>query len=474
MRKKHYRAMRKYIVFLLFLFLYACNVYRELPAPALDTGWKSKVIPAYEQVGGGDPEQGFAYLKNGEYIGSGMPLELIRKMKRLSGNPDTVLNREGINADLAYLLTAFTAENGVEVVNGNCFTCHAGEFNGQIVIGLGNSFSDYRQNMSFMGKGLKMAMKLRYGKRSEEWAAYEDFGRYFEAMAPHIETNQPGVNPAAHLAEACVAFRDPQDLTYTEDPNFELPRYVIATDVPPLWNVRKKNALYYTAVGRGDFSKLLFQASVLGIPDSAAAREAVTNFVDVVAWLKSLEPPAYPGPIDQPLAQQGKLIFGEHCSGCHGAYGSDETYPNKVIALDVIKTDPYYATYAVQAPIVEWYNNSWFATSQPESFFLPEAGYIAPPLDGVWATAPYLHNGSVPTIEDLLNSKQRPAFWKRSGRSDDYDYQKIGWNYTVKNNGAGKWTYDTTIPGYSNAGHYFGDKLTSDQRTAVIEYLKTL
>lgn len=128
----------------------------------------------------------------------------------------------------------------------------------------------------------------------------------------------------------------------------------------------------------------------------------------------------------------------------------------------------------MKAPIVDWYNESWFATSYPTSYFEPEAGYVAPPLDGIWATAPYLHNGSVPTLEDLLNSYQRPDYWHRSGESNDYDYQKIGWNYTVEKNGKGKWTFDTTLPGYSNTGHYFGDHLTKGERGAVIEYLKTL
>lgn len=464
--------MKKTLLLIALGALLACNVYRDLPAPALKQSWKSKKIESYPQTSGGDPDRGFDYIVNGDYIGSGVPLDLMEKRIRKDAEP--VLGREGLNENVVYALTAFESNNGIEVVNGNCFTCHAGKLNGEVVLGLGNSFSDFRQNMKPLSKGLRLAMKLKYGKKSPEWAAYQDFDYYFSAMAPHIETNQPGVNPAAHLAEACVAYRDPQTLEYTGDPILELPDYVLASDVPPLWNVRKKNALYYTAVGRGDFTKLLFQASVLGIADTAAARQAVNNFKDVVAWLEQLEPPTYPGPIDNDLAARGEMIFAEYCSGCHGTYGEEESYPNKVIALPVIKTDPYYATYAVEAPIVEWYNNSWFAQSQPTSWFEPEAGYVAPPLDGVWATAPYLHNGSVPTLEDLLNSRQRPEFWQRSGNSRDYDYEKVGWNYQARSNGRGKWTYDTTIPGYSNAGHYFGDKLSATERAAVIEYLKTL
>ena len=220
-------------------------------------------------------------------------------------------------------------------------------------------------------------MKLRFGKKSQEWEAYEDFRRYFRISAPYVKTNQPGVNPAAMLAEACVMNRDPQDLSYREKPNFSMPRYAISTDVPPLWNLKKKNALYYTAVGRGDFSKLLFQASVLGIPDTVAARNAITNFKDVIAWIKTLEPPAYPKPINESLAGKGERLFEKYCENCHGSYGQVETYPNKIVSLDYIKTDPLYASYAVQAPIVDWYNQSWFATTEPHSRLEPEAGYVA-------------------------------------------------------------------------------------------------
>lgn len=460
------------IIFFAFFFIVACNVYKDLPAPPVTQEWKSKVIPPSPQTGGGDPAKGLDYIINGDYIGSGIPLSLMERSFRKT--EDTVLHREGLNENLPYVLSAFKAKNGISVVNGNCFTCHAGQLNGEVIVGLGNSFSDFQGSYKMLSSGMRLAMKVKYGKKSPEWIAYQDFDYYFKESAPHIKTNNPGVNSAAHLAEACVAFRDPQTLEYTGDPILELPDYVVASDVPPLWNAKKKNALYYTAVGRGEFTKLLFQASVLGIPDSAAAREAVNNFKHVVAWLNELEPPKFPGKINQSLADKGKLIFEENCSGCHGTYGEEETYPNKVIALNTIKTDPYYATYAVQAPIVDWYNQSWFATTSPTSYFEPEAGYIAPPLDGIWATAPYLHNGAIPDLASLLNSKERPSYWQRSGDSRDYNYQKVGWNYKEKNNGSGKWTYDTTIPGYSKAGHYFGDKLSNGERSSVIEYLKTL
>ena len=104
----------------------------------------------------------------------------------------------------------------------------------------------------------------------------------------------------------------------------------------------------------------------------------------------------------------------------------------------------------------------------------PFTGYIAPPLDGVWITAPYLHNASVPTLEAILNSKIRPAYWSRDFDHPQYDYEKLGWKFSTESKGGSKTVYDTTVPGYGNYGHYFGDVLSDAERKAVIEYLKTL
>jgi hypothetical protein len=111
-------------------------------------------------------------------------------------------------------------------------------------------------------------------------------------------------------------------------------------------------------------------------------------------------------------------------------------------------------------------------------------GYQAPPLDGIWATAPYFHNGSVPTLYDVLNSKSRPQRYTRSFKTDkeDYDFEKVGWKVTLVKDKLPNTApaierrkiYDTTLPGRSNAGHTYGDKLTDPERMAIIEYLKTL
>ncbi|MDX1907472.1 MAG: hypothetical protein SF053_10600 [Bacteroidia bacterium] len=424
------------------------------------------------QATGGDPDRGFYYLTHSGYIGGALPAELYQKL--LDTYTDTVLRREGPAGHLPYPMIYYQGAGGVNMVSGSCFTCHASALNGRIVFGLGNSFSDFRPNNAGQTRLLALASRMKFDKDSPERAAADHALGYFRAITPRIMTDNPNVNPAFRLEEACAAQRNPADLTYRRQPVFMMNTFNIGSDTPPLWNVAKKQALYYNGMGRGDFTKLLMQASVLGIADSTAAREVQQSFDDVLAWLRSITPPAWPEAVDPSLAAAGEVIFLDKCSKCHGRYGAEETYPNKMVPLAEIKTDSLYALYFLRAGLDDWYNSSWFATSQPRSEMRPSAAYIAPPLDGIWASAPYLHNGSVPTLAALLDSRIRPDYWSRSGDSRDYDYAAVGWRYTTESNGRGKNTYNATLPGYENIGHYFADTLSDTQRTALLEYLKTL
>jgi len=89
-------------------------------------------------------------------------------------------------------------------------------------------------------------------------------------------------------------------------------------------------------------------------------------------------------------------------------------------------------------------------------------------------TAPFLHNGSIPTLEALLNSTKRPTYWERDFENPIYDFENVGWRYKTHLKPGGKTVYNTDLPGYGNYGHFFGDKLNDVERKAVIEYLKTL
>ncbi len=98
--------------------------------------------------------------------------------------------------------------------------------------------------------------------------------------------------------------------------------------------------------------------------------------------------------------------------------------------------------------------------------------YKARPLDGIWATAPYLHNGSVPNLYELLHpaSERTKKFYVGSRK---FDPKHVGF---VTQASAGTTELDTSLPGNSNSGHdsYGEDELTDEQRWQLVEYLKTL
>jgi hypothetical protein len=186
------------------------------------------------------------------------------------------------------------------------------------------------------------------------------------------------------------------------------------------------------------------------------------------------------------LASRGEAIFNDTCSKCHGTYGEQWTYPSKIVPIDEIGTDRTRFEGFTKA-WANHYNSSWFARKAANGVsgkVRETAGYQAPPLDGVWATAPYFHNGSVPTVYHVLNSKARPRVFTRSFKTSlaDYDPFKLGWKIQVLERGANadlpsverRKIYNTTQPGRGNGGHTFGDHLTDAERYAVIEYLKTL
>ena len=109
----------------------------------------------------------------------------------------------------------------------------------------------------------------------------------------------------------------------------------------------------------------------------------------------------------------------------------------------------------------------------------PERVYKAAPRDGVWATPPFMHNGSVPNLyEMLVPAKERT---KKFCLGREFDPVKVGLDTTCK---SGTFVIDTAMRGNSNAGHSFeegprgngviGPLLTDDQRWALVEYLKSI
>jgi mono/diheme cytochrome c family protein len=344
------------------------------------------------------------------------------------------------------------------------------------------------------------------------------------------------------------------------------------------------------AAGPGEFQELI---SLSG----DGYRNRIEQYdQDLEAFFLSLQSPEWPGDIDTALAEQGAILFhtkdlwaqagnadapkplggNGSCASCHGAYSpryvKDERYletaelegvAGHISPLDVIGTDRARSDMLTPTLRERWDTTFWGYTDGVPGFVAPGdknpaveladdmlplagrpmgvcgwqkevIGYQAPPLYGVWATAPYFHNGSVPTLAQVLDSSRRPAIWQRQLQeqhgikgfdqrfAEAYDPVAVGWKHQAMScedipgsalfncnpvneqgpsltqmlqnflNGAVSWTglvnlpdptpgagdkrlvYDSRILGNGNGGHSFTDVLTEQERNALIEYLKTL
>jgi mono/diheme cytochrome c family protein len=429
-------------------------------------------VPPSVQRTGGDVQKGFDYLTTGDYVKGGIPYSLF--VLGMGEDNKNDLNRNGNNENISYGYTAVIAQNGEVLVAPNCLQCHAQMIDDKLYIGMGNALADFTENEKLNLKNLqriKLLLKLTSPKKYEASRHFIDVAK---VVGPYLIPAVHGVNPADRLAAVLAAHRNPVTFAWSDTAQLDIPKDLIPSDVPAWWLLRKKNAMFYNGFGRGDFGKFLMASNLLTTNDTAESREVDSHMPDVLAYIYSLRPPVYPKPIDHTLAAKGEIIFNTNCSRCHGTYGREETYPNLLIPEADIQTDSFlYKSNYSNPQFVNWFNNSWFTTGDHPAKLELFAGYMAPPLDGIWATAPYLHNGSVPSLDALLNSKHRPEYWSRDVNAPGYNYEDPGWKYKKEEQGDNKNIYNTTLPGYGNYGHYFGDLLSDQERKALIEYLKT-
>ncbi len=199
----------------------------------------------------------------------------------------------------------------------------------------------------------------------------------------------------------------------------------------------------------------------------------------VEEWILDARPPAFSEffPVDEALAARGAPVYKEYCAACHGASGHDfsgeyvgRVTPIETIATDRRRLDSYTNTLAVnQATLYAGY--PWRFTQFRKTF-----GYANMPLDGLWLRAPYLHNGSVPSLRDLLEpAARRPAvFWRGN---DVFDPTKVGFVSDQAEAGGRKFfRFDTAVAGNGNAGHEgraYGTELSAADKVALVEFLKT-
>jgi mono/diheme cytochrome c family protein len=345
------------------------------------------------------------------------------------------------------------AKTGIQL---DCLVCHGGSIGGTSIVGLGNTTLDL--------KALLEEMTAADGQRLPP--------------STFTLTSVRGSVNAGQIAVVLLSFRN-ADLSPRRFP-LPLGASYPECDIPPWWHMARKATMYYD--GRTDARSVRsIMQFMLGEKTLEEFKELEPIFRDIHAYLKSLRPPRYPFAIDQARADRGQVLFEKTCAKCHGTYGPEGHYPNVIVELERIGTDPVRAQ-AGSDRLIAHYNATWLGAEYPVDPTM--TGYQAPPLDGIWATAPYLHNGSVPTLALLLKSSDRPDRFTRPPSTDfaHYDQVNVGWKCETMDAPLppgipptrARRVFDTAKVGLGNGGHTFGDKLSDDERRDVIEYLKTL
>ena len=254
------------------------------------------------------------------------------------------------------------------------------------------------------------------------------------------------------------------------------------SDMQPIWNLRPR-----TAEGKA-FHWDGLNTSVREVVLSSALGDGATHETLPTAELERLEEflldlPApkladfYPDAVDEGLAASGAPIFAEHCGDCHAPDGerTGTALPlDDPIWRDELgdhRTDPHRAEMWTPEA-AESYNTQTYGGADFQHF-RSTGGYVSVPLDGLWLRAPYLHNGSVPYLGELLEppAERTPRFQRGY---DLYDPERVGFVSEGEEARRTGTPYSVSTPGNSNQGHLWGTDLSAGEKRALLEYLKTL
>lgn len=334
----------------------------------------------------------------------------------------------------------------------DCLLCHGSVVAGLTLIGVANSMLDVQGLIDDMTAAGKLA----------------------GITPPYTLTNRTGAAGATDAVGMGFAFGQriygEQAAGLRTDVGFER--------APAWWQLKHKKWVFNDGSALApSFRTMAGTLLAFGLTIEQIAQRGA-QFEDIGNYLLTIKAPAWPfGETDNAKWRTGRTVFESTCSACHGVYHGDKTsFPDMIVPVAQIGTDPD-RTMLFGKKEIDAINSTWFGDPP----MVDTDGYLAPTLLGIWARAPYFHNGSVPDLEGVLNSTTRPAVWKRTGMAAlDYDQQKVGWRYTVpsergdKSTIEGRKIYDTAREGLGNGGHTFGDTLSASDREAVIEYLKSL
>lgn len=268
--------------------------------------------------------------------------------------------------------------------------------------------------------------------------------------------------------------------------------------LPPIFFLSKLTWFHYDNNTTSQLQRNIGEDLGMGaVADMQTGRSSVKlrNLLRLEELAARLPVPTWPedllGKLDAARVSRGEPLYQQHCASCHEP-APDGIFPDRMVPLDTIGTDPNrvvnFTAQLGDRPFVdalaealarvqdaavaaEGISKEELAKSARGPVkWRGQKGYSSRPIAGVWATAPYLHNGSVPTLYDLLlPPAQRPKTFLTGSR--EYLPKKVG--YLHDGSQGGEFLIDTGKDGNHNSGHTYGTTLSEEQRLDLLEYLKS-
>ncbi len=442
----------------------------------------------------------FKYGSTGGERTSGIPLSLWKVMPQLFARylPGAGLESLGFVFEKNKEFPVGTSRRNVQGIDRvflNCAVCHAGtvrdtpESEPRIIVGMPANTMDLQAFQQFLSAAAldedftSSRIIGEVAKQKTEGLFNRTLLRFFgiDLMRQRLLTlrqrfafmdREPGYGPGR-----VDTFNPPKVLLNFRMDNLPTNEWVGICDFPSVWNQRKRKGMQLHWDGNNDSVEERNRSASFGTGATPPTLDR-TSIKRMEDWLLDATPPPFPYPIDRTLVAKGEPLFLSYCARCHDGNGSDFSgeLVGKVTPIDQIRTDRHRLDSYSLALCAN--QNLLYAAYPEDRFkhFRKTFGYANQPLDGIWLRAPYLHNGSVPTLRDLLESaSKRPKVFFRG--YDVYEPRRVGfiWNVPAEK-GRSFFKINTDLPGNGNAGHEgreYGTELSPTEKDAIVEYMKT-
>ena len=416
---------------------------------------------------------------------------------------------------------SFIQRGNIKGLTLSCTACHSSQFFGKPILGMSNRFSEanalFVHGKSATEKISAGTFALFTGANAEEKAMYADSRekmRSVGAILPQVlglDTSLAQVALSlAKRAQTPWADLDEQSIKH---PRANLLDHLVADSKPAVWwNVKYKTRwlsdgsvvsgnpiltnFLWNEIGRGadlhEINKWIEQNS--------------NTIEELTTAVFANSPPKWANFLPQASihvdrAKRGELLFAQNCAHCHGQY--EKAWDHEPNNFQTVKV-----TYHSMTPVVDVGTDAGRAKGMqalaeglnPLAFSIQhqikietQAGYVPPPLEGIFARYPYLHNNSIPNLCALLTKpSERPVTYTSGAPIDssrDFDQDCVGYptgrktpRLWLEANDAKAHLYDTRRTGMSNEGHYEGifttstgqEKYSPSEKQDLIEFLKTL